>query len=463
MSYFEENRRILQRQHEDVYGVRAVTGRLQSDGRTYGNPSESGQPNKIWVTRKDNRQEQLVWNNGRFIVNKRFSGTPVRIGRNDVGEWELIGGDTQDADTFHGSASSTALSAQPNLNLAGAPITLVNLTELKPYLDPLGGLLIRALPGWLPDGKYWLDDAAYDMTSDVTATTGYSAYVVVGVDLDTDTWVAETTTDRIALTTWPSLAADVEAVLQSAAWLNVYPIAAVPLTDGDTTFANGDIINLRALSGSSGAAPSSAKYIVQTASSDLSAEQALSSLQTGEVQVTTTTGVLSSLKSNLGATAAPGTGNDNTQNYSIGSLWIDTTNDRIYRAVDVSTGAAVWKELSLPDVVSATRLVGGQQDAVVVISGDGAITIAPGTVALTKGSAAAITLAAPTAGTHDGYILRVYSESAFAHVITSGVDGFNAKGASGTAAFAAALGNALTLVARNGHWWTLSLNGVTIA
>ncbi len=42
-----------------------------------------------------------------------------------------------------------------------------------------------------------------------------------------------------------------------------------------------------------GAAPSDATYIVQTASTGLSAEQALSALSTGLVKVTTGTGVLS--------------------------------------------------------------------------------------------------------------------------------------------------------------------------
>ena len=48
------------------------------------------------------------------------------------------------------------------------------------------------------------------------------------------------------------------------------------------------------------AAPDDAKYIVQTASSGLSAEQALSSLSTGVMKVTTTTGVVSSMTGTSG-------------------------------------------------------------------------------------------------------------------------------------------------------------------
>jgi len=107
--------------------------------------------------------------------------------------------------------------------------------------------------------------------------------------------------------------------------------------------------------------------------------------------------------------------------------------------------------------------IGGQQDSVTVISGDGAVAVAPGTTALTKGSAAAITIAAPTATTHDGYLVRIYSETAFAHVITSGVRGFNGKASSGTVTFSAAKGNTVVLVARNGDWWVVTNIGGTVA
>jgi hypothetical protein len=98
-----------------------------------------------------------------------------------------------------------------------------------------------------------------------------------------------------------------------------------------------------------------------------------------------------------------------------------------------------------------------------VISGDGAITISPGIIALTKGTAAAITIAAPTAVTHDGYLIWVYTETAAAHVITCATVGFNLKGSSGTVTFTAAIGNAVLLCARNGNWIALTKTGVTLA
>jgi hypothetical protein len=97
------------------------------------------------------------------------------------------------------------------------------------------------------------------------------------------------------------------------------------------------------------------------------------------------------------------------------------------------------------------------------ITGDGAITIQNATVYLSKGSAAAITLAAPTSGTHDGIRITVVATSAQAHVITSGVDGFNAKGSSGTATFGGAIGDSVTFEADTGHWYTVAARNVTIA
>lgn len=97
------------------------------------------------------------------------------------------------------------------------------------------------------------------------------------------------------------------------------------------------------------------------------------------------------------------------------------------------------------------------------ITGDGAITIQNATVLLSKAGAGAITLAAPTAGTHDLIEIEVITLTAQAHVITSGVEGFNDKGSSGTVTFTAAIGNSVRLKAWNGNWYVVGKNGVTVA
>lgn len=106
----------------------------------------------------------------------------------------------------------------------------------------------------------------------------------------------------------------------------------------------------------------------------------------------------------------------------------------------------------------------GDLGAIQRITGDGAITIAArGKVLLSKGSAAAITIAAPTAVTHDGWVINVIATSAQAHVITCATDGFNAKGSSGTLTFGGAKGDSVTLVADTGHWYATGRVNVTPA
>jgi len=71
-----------------------------------------------------------------------------------------------------------------------------------------------------------------------------------------------------------------------------------------------------------------------------------------------------------------------------------------------------------------------QKGTVTTIAGDGAVDFSLGDIfVLTKGSAAAITLAAPAAG-DEGRIIWIKSGSAFAHVITVAGSGLGGSGTS---------------------------------
>lgn len=99
-----------------------------------------------------------------------------------------------------------------------------------------------------------------------------------------------------------------------------------------------------------------------------------------------------------------------------------------------------------------------------VYATDGAIDPTVGVASLTKGSAGAYTLAAPTAA-QEGLELRITADSAFAHVVTAtgllndGVTG----GAKNAATFAAFVGAFVTLYAHNLKWSVESLKAVTVA
>lgn len=98
----------------------------------------------------------------------------------------------------------------------------------------------------------------------------------------------------------------------------------------------------------------------------------------------------------------------------------------------------------------------------VALSGDAAIPPhVQHTYVITKGSAAALTLAAPTSGTDDGNEIVIISNTAFAHVLTA--TGLLNTGSANhnTATWAAQLGGALTLMAFGGKWVALAQIGIT--
>ena len=117
------------------------------------------------------------------------------------------------------------------------------------------------------------------------------------------------------------------------------------------------------------------------------------------------------------------------------------------------------------DVIEVQHVNQLNQNEVTLASASGAITIAPGTVVITKtGSLAAMTLAAPTAA-QNGLILRVTSATAFAHTITATglIDDGVTGGSKTTVTFAAFAGATCELMAYEGKWHTVSLKATTVA
>lgn len=120
---------------------------------------------------------------------------------------------------------------------------------------------------------------------------------------------------------------------------------------------------------------------------------------------------------------------------------------------------------SLPDRSDSAVLALQKQAGLdVVQTGDGAITVSDGagkTVVLTKGSAAAVTLAAPS---RNGQLIRIVSATNFAHVVTAtGLIHDGTTGAHNTATFAAFSGASISLYGYEGKWYTIATIGQTIA
>ncbi len=102
---------------------------------------------------------------------------------------------------------------------------------------------------------------------------------------------------------------------------------------------------------------------------------------------------------------------------------------------------------------------GGQIAAIYAASG--AMLVKPGLHVIIKTSGAAMTLAAPTAGTHDGMAIEITSDTAFAHTVTCPGSIFKNGGAAATAfAFTGTTsGGGVTLRAYNGTWKVVSSTG----
>lgn len=103
----------------------------------------------------------------------------------------------------------------------------------------------------------------------------------------------------------------------------------------------------------------------------------------------------------------------------------------------------------------------------VLAAASGAVAIPDGdtTVFITKSSAlAALTLADPTSGIHDGLRLTVVATTAYAHTLSNAAgSGFNGGGASSdVGTFGGAVGDNIRLIAYGGKWHVMGTTNVTL-
>lgn len=96
------------------------------------------------------------------------------------------------------------------------------------------------------------------------------------------------------------------------------------------------------------------------------------------------------------------------------------------------------------------QMVRGGSDEDTVYTANGAITIMDGVHAIAKTSAAAMTLAPPTAD-EEGIRMVIVARTAFAHTVTI-TEGLGGKGAAFDVITFAAVGDSIELLADNLHW-----------
>lgn len=138
----------------------------------------------------------------------------------------------------------------------------------------------------------------------------------------------------------------------------------------------------------------------------------------------------------------------------------ETIRNKVFMACQW-VGAFVGNSITNSLLTSCTQL--NPKLTTVVASADRALAVNDTFVPITKASAAALTLAAPSAA-QAGSMLTISSATDFAHVITATgliLAGASA-GAKNTITFAAFAGASVTLIAYNLKWYVRSTVGVTI-
>jgi len=167
------------------------------------------------------------------------------------------------------------------------------LTVFSAQLARLNGLQVR-VTACHHRGGYWGGETLITLTP--TATASQHSWALVGINTKTNA-IAQALTANRSLAQG-LLQADIASVV--AANPDVDWRGAVDLANGDTTVNVLRIINLRNF---------------------------------GQ----------SNQKTNFSATTAPTVADDSASGYGVGSVWIDTTNDKVYVCTDAAAGAAVWK------------------------------------------------------------------------------------------------------------------------
>lgn len=115
--------------------------------------------------------------------------------------------------------------------------------------------------------------------------------------------------------------------------------------------------------------------------------------------------------------------------------------------------------------LGSTSLPYPASNTVQAVVAAGAITIKHGVVTMAKtvAGAMAVTLAQPTATTDDYKVLDILNLQAQANTVAIAVTGFGNGGANFIkATYGAAIGNSMQIMAYQGFWYVIGLNGVTL-
>lgn len=148
-------------------------------------------------------------------------------------------------------------------------------------------------------------------------------------------------------------------------------------------------------------------------------------------------------------------------------LWMDASAKilRLYSGDGVEVAKFDSAAVTITGTLTATGAISGPK-AVAAVTADGAITLAARkTFFITKAGVAAMTLADPTATTHDGYEMEFIAASANAHTLdnSAGSGFFSSGGATkDIATFGGAIGDRIRVIAYQGKWYIADSLNITL-
>lgn len=238
--------------HRQTYSAR--TGKIDpATGLIATDPKYNSDPTRLYVrlgatqANPKGRGEVVVRNIGAAAVRSDVADIPVLVGYNKGGELKIVDSDDEAAALWAGDAANWLYQGDDApAALNRSILSVQNILDFKPVYDATnGGLYLYVYPGWA-NGVRW-PGGSIDLSAYQTATASRKAPIVVGYDESTQALVAAAGSDFGLLVPPELMYANIAATWALGTFVNARPIAAVPISDTDTDFANEDIIDIRDL------------------------------------------------------------------------------------------------------------------------------------------------------------------------------------------------------------------------
>lgn len=360
MGLEQDNIALLRRMKRPESERQIKTGRIGSK-TTRVTINGTQQPNKMWVN--DGRTEFVV-DNWKIQYEP---DVPVIVEIDpDTNERYIRDVDAKEATIAFGQALGAINRPDAPAEVIFEPVVQKRLKILRLTAAPnVSSFAVSVSPGWYRyNGTLaYFAGGTLDLASTFSSiSSGKHRWVVVALDTTTGALTSATGAEVNAVV--PLNFSDVPAVSLSAGQLALWAIDAV---NGDTSLTSiwrervyavqaflsfsDFVLNLTGLTQGDVLTYDSSEFVNKPLfdssylvkhelgglEADVSAYEGVPIIEGGST---------SELKINRTATTDPGTSDDSTGGYSVGSLWINITDDKAFQCLDASAGSAVWRQFT---------------------------------------------------------------------------------------------------------------------